>query len=156
MKGLFLSAAFFISCITIAQTSVQSSNFKKLNWLEGKWLNTNPEPGTTGYEQWSAVSANELKGEGKTMKAKDIVFQEKLKILIKDGAIYYVADVQENKEPVYFKFTELSDHGFVCENPEHDFPKQISYSLDGNKLKATISGDGKSIDFLFEKVKSKK
>jgi hypothetical protein len=27
----------------------------------------------------------------------------------------------------------------------------ISYQKDGNKIKATISGDGKSIDYLFKK-----
>jgi len=45
----------------------------------------------------------------------------------------------------------ITDNSFVCENPQHDFPKKISYLKEGNKIKATISGDGKSFDYLFEK-----
>ena len=56
-----------------------------------------------------------------------------------------------NQKPVYFKLTEITDIGFVCENQEHDFPKKIAYQLDGKKLKAQISGNGKVIDYLFEK-----
>ncbi|WP_315820030.1 hypothetical protein [Paraflavitalea speifideaquila] len=62
-----------------------------------------------------------------------------------------MADVPQNKEPVYFKLTAITKDGFTCENPNHDFPKKIDYKLDGNKLRATISGDGKAIDYLFER-----
>jgi hypothetical protein len=79
------------------------------------------------------------------------LFVEKLRIVVRDGNLHYVADVPENKMPVYFPFVELKKNSFVCENPDHDFPKRISYSLEGTTLKATISGDGKSIHYLFEK-----
>ncbi len=78
-------------------------------------------------------------------------FAEKLKLVIKDETIYYVADLAENKEPVFFKSTAITENSFVCENPQHDFPKKIAYQKDGNKIKATVSGDGKSFDYLFEK-----
>ena len=32
-----------------------------------------------------------------------------------------------------------------------DFPKRISYQSDGVDLTATISGDGRSIEYLFQK-----
>jgi hypothetical protein len=85
------------------------------------------------------------------MNGSDTSFVEKIRIVVKDNELNYVADVPENKEPIYFKFTELTATGFVCENPAHDFPKKISYQLDGKNLKATISGDGKSMDYLFVK-----
>jgi hypothetical protein len=62
-----------------------------------------------------------------------------------------VADVPENKGLVYFKFTATTDHSFTCENPTHDYPKKIIYDHQGNTLKVTISGDGKSNTFLFER-----
>jgi hypothetical protein len=49
--------------------------------------------------------------------------------------------------------TEITYTGFVCENPGHDFPKKISYHVEGHKLKAQISGDGKSVDYIFERAK---
>jgi hypothetical protein len=37
------------------------------------------------------------------------------------------------------------------ENPQHNFPEMLCCQKDGNRIKTTISGDGKSIDYLFEK-----
>ena len=149
---------FFIILIAIANysfgqtpTSEASVNFKKLNWLIGTWNRTNAKPGQSGHERWEQINPTELNGFGVNLKGMDTTFIEKLRIVIKDNNIYYIGDVPENQKPVYFKLTEIVESGFVCENPEHDFPKKISYHLDGKKLKAQISGDGKVIDYLFEK-----
>jgi hypothetical protein len=150
MKNLiFFTVLIFFSSNVLAQPS--SKDFNKLNWLEGKWIRTNVKPGKSASEMWKKISGTEWKGKGVTLKGTDTLFVEKLKLIVKEGNIYYVADVPENKTEVLFKFTELNDHGFVCENPKHDFPKKISYQRDGNKIKAVISGDGKSMEFLFEK-----
>ena len=85
------------------------------------------------------------------MKGNDTAFVEKTKLVIISNLIYYVADVPGNKEPVYFKLTSINDNEFIVENAAHDFPKKITYTRDGSKLKATISGDGKSIDYFFER-----
>lgn len=128
-----------------------NEDFKKLDWLEGSWIRTNSKPGRSAEEKWQKISSTEWKGIAVSMRGTDTAFVEKLKLIIKDNCIYYVADIPENKEPVYFKLTTITDHSFVCENPEHDFPKQITYQKEGNKIKAAISGDGKSIEYLFEK-----
>lgn len=129
----------------------QAGDFKKLEWLTGTWNRTNIKPGRTAHERWEKITDDKLRGYGVTIQGSDTVFLEKMTLLIKDNAIYYVADVPENQQPVYFKLTSVTSTGFVCENPQHDFPKKISYQLDGANLKAQISGDGKSMDFLFRK-----
>ena len=131
--------------------SEATEKFKKLNWLVGTWNRTNAKPGRSGHERWEQTNPTELKGFGVNFKGNDTTFMEKLLIVVKENQVYYVGDVPENQKPVYFKLTEISDTGFVCENPEHDFPKKISYQRDGKKLKAQISGDGKVIDYLFER-----
>lgn len=128
-----------------------ASDFKKLTWLEGSWIRTNAKPGRSGVEWWKMSGANEMTGRGISLKGVDTTFVEKLRITIHDNVICYVADVPENKAPVYFRFTSLTGNSFVCENPAHDFPKKISYSLDGRKLTAVVSGDGKEIVYLFER-----
>ena len=132
-------------------TDQTTDNFKKLGWLEGTWTLTNAKAGQSGHERWRKTSPVELRGYGVTMKGTDTVFMEKLRILVREDNLYYLADVPENKEPVYFKLTKIGDAGFVCENPDHDFPKKITYRLVGDKLKATISGNGKPSDYLFIK-----
>jgi hypothetical protein len=152
-KVLFCLALATLTTTCHAQSSSITDNFKKLHWLTGEWKRTNVKPGRSSIETWAFNSNTELFGSGITVSGSDTVSIEKLKLLIMDDHIYYVADVAENKEPVYFKLTKIFETGFVCENPDHDFPKMISYQLEGVNLKATISGNGKSIDYLFTRKK---
>lgn len=150
MRKILLSFFIVFSVSCTAQTSVRD-NFKKIQWLVGEWNRTNQKPGRSGMEKWVKNSETELQGWGFIMKGADTAFVEKLKMIVKDNNIYYVADVPENKGVVLFKLTKITDDEFVCENPEHDFPKVIAYKKEDGKLKATISGNGKSIDYLFER-----
>jgi hypothetical protein len=133
-----------------SQEKIQK-DFKKLEWLQGTWNRTNSKPGQTGIETWAVVSPEKLIGKGITMKGTDTLFMEKLDLIIKDGDIYYVADVKGNPAPVLFKLTEITNDSFTCENLQNDFPKKIAYKLQNNKLKAVISGSGKSIGYDFVK-----
>ena len=149
---LFLISLLISTAVAGQVKSNQAvEDFKKLNWLVGTWNRTNAKPGRSGFERWDKTSPQELKGIGVNLQGTDTMFVEKLRIIVKDKDIVYVADVPENQKPVYFKLTEITESSFVCENPEHDFPKKISYQLEGNKLKAQISGNGKAIDYFFEK-----
>jgi hypothetical protein len=141
-----------LSGVAMCQKSDKTKEgVKQLAWLEGIWNRTNVKPGRTAHERWE-VKSDLMQGWGVSMNGTDTTFVEKLKIIIKEGELYYVADVAENQQPVYFKFTTVTEKSFVCENQQHDFPKVISYQCEGTKLKATISGNGKTIDFLFEKI----
>ena len=146
--------AVFTLCLQYCQgqkkTADATKNFGKIQWLVGSWKRTNVKAGRTSFEEWTKLSSTELQGKGVTLKEQDTVFVEKLKIVVEDGSLYYVADLAENKKPVYFKIIKVTDKEFVCENPEHDFPKVITYKKEGTKLKATISGNGKSVDYFFE------
>lgn len=141
-----------ISDFAFSQSLTEAQKLEKLSWLEGTWNRTNVKAGHTAHERWVRTNQSGFQGWGVSMNGVDTSFVEKLKIITKDNEVYYVADVPDNKELTYFKVTELTDTGFVCEAPEHDFPKKISYQVSGRKLKATISGNGKSIDYFFEKV----
>ncbi|MBN8575486.1 MAG: hypothetical protein J0L66_01015 [Cytophagales bacterium] len=141
---------FLITLFVLAGTVSHAQSIKDVSWLEGTWIRTNIKAGRAAHERW--IKTNEgLQGWGVNMNGADTTFVEKLRIVSKDSKLYYVADVSHNKESTYFLITEITPTSFTCENPEHDFPKKIVYQLDGNKLKATISGNGKSIDYLFER-----
>ncbi len=129
-------------------------NFSKLEWICHTWERTNVRPGQKAWESWSRISNQAYIGYGVTLQGADTVFREELKIVIKDDRIYYVAEVSHNQSPTYFELSITGDQAFSSSNPDHDFPKKIDYSLQGDQLTATISGDGKKIDFNF--VKSRK
>lgn len=123
--------------------------FEKLEWLIGKWTRINSKPGQSGYETWTKVSDLKLEGKGITMKGQQAIFVEHMELSIKDNDIFYIVTVTGEKQPTYFKLTALTKDSFTCENPQHDFPKKITYQRNGEHVKATISGNGQSIDYNF-------
>jgi hypothetical protein len=151
MKKLLLIT--LLSAFTMAAYSQANAKkeFDKLKWLNGSWKRTNSKAGQSGAETWAITSPDKLTGKGITMRGKDTAYVEKLSLIIKGNEIFYVADVPDNSKPVYFKLTQITADSFVCENPEHNFPKKIAYQLSGSHIKAVISGNGKSVDYLFEK-----
>jgi len=135
-----------------AQTNSEKikSDFQSLSWLEGNWTSSNNiKPGRLTIELWKKTGEYEYTGKGATLQGNDTVFMEKLKILIAGNEIHYVADVRENQNPVDFVFTTIGPNIFICENPQHDYPKKISYQLIGHTLKAQTSGNGKVNEFVF-------
>lgn len=131
-----------------AQESSQQK-FKKLEWLVGKWTRTNAKAGESGYETWNKTADLKLTGKGVTLSGKKVTFVEDLAFIVKGTDIFYTVIVSGEKKPVYFKLTELSKDSFTCENPSHDFPKKIAYHRDGDQIKAVISGNGQSVDYIF-------
>ncbi|MES2375908.1 MAG: DUF6265 family protein [Bacteroidota bacterium] len=152
MKNLTLiTLCMLLAPATYAQTGA-SAKFKKLHWLAGRWESTSNKPGQSGSETWTAASAGKMSGFAVTLKGKDTVFVERSTLEIKGDDIFYNAQVTGSAKPVPFKLTSISDDNFVCENLQHDFPKKISYKLTGNRIYATISGNGKTIPYNFIKA----
>lgn len=134
------------------QTNPKSDTLDQLGWLLGEWQRTDMNPNQTAFETWSRASSEKFAGIGVTLQDGDTVFLELLSLTFRDDKLYYVAEVAQNPEPTYFEVTQMTDSGFVVEAPQHDFPKKIAYTHDGNQMTAVISGDGRSIAFHFMKT----
>src|SRR5688500_15796924 len=100
-----------------AQLTSPPPAMEHLHWLIGHWERISMKAGSSGYEQWQKTSTGELSGRGVTMEEGDTVLVEKIRLMEKDHAIYYVADVPENNKSVYFRLTALDANGFSCINP---------------------------------------
>ncbi|MDN5210607.1 DUF6265 family protein [Fulvivirgaceae bacterium BMA12] len=155
MKKLIALTLWWTLMVSIgfqAPGQQKENNLEAVEWILGSWMRTDAGPGEEAYEKWEKKSAFEYNGIGVTLKAKDTLFKENLKLVAKDDGIFYVAEVAHNEAPVYFRITGYNESGFISSNPNHDFPKKISYQLKGDHLKAEISGNGKSIGFDFVKI----
>ncbi len=148
-----LVTLFLIFQFSCTGKKSSSTDIAQLDWLIGHWNRINTREDRTAHERWVKVSDKELKGWGVSMNGTDTTFIEMLSIILKGEDFYYIADVPENPEPVYFRFTEISQSGFSSENQNHDFPKKIQYELNGDSLTAITSGDGKELLFSFAKSK---
>lgn len=145
-----MKKALLLALIMTLSQYASSQSLKDFEWLKGTWERQNVKPGNTAFEVWEQT-AEGLAGSGVSLTGSDTTFVERLSIIEKDSDIYYVAFVSSNGSPTYFKITSVSDNGFISENPQHDFPKKIAYTLDGNKLTAVISAGEKAMGFVFNR-----
>lgn len=122
------------------------------SWLEGSWK----LQGKNVYEIWEKKEGV-LKGKAFKISATDTTMLEKITLRERDGVFYYVPDVKENNGEVEFKMTSITADGFVAENPAHDFPKLIRYTIvrkeNTQTINASIEGNGKVIQYTFDKVR---
>jgi hypothetical protein len=85
------------------------------------------------------------------------VVSERLKLLNQQDGLFYIADVPQNQQPVYYRASEITQEKFVFENPEHDFPKRIIYFVPHNDtLRARIEGGSWHKNFIYVRQISKK
>ncbi|MBL1213864.1 MAG: hypothetical protein HND52_10955 [Ignavibacteriae bacterium] len=149
---------FLFSIILPAQekdlTKVELSD---LEWIIGKWQKRSS--GTITNEIWEKLDDTYFEGynERVSRRTKKVLFTESLKLVKIGNAIYYIALVEENDDPISFKLTHLDSAKVIFENPEHDFPQLIQYEiLESGKLKATVGGVEKkkkrSFNLIFKRV----
>ncbi|MBE2217432.1 MAG: hypothetical protein IAE90_04455 [Ignavibacteria bacterium] len=153
-----MAKVLLLISIFVLNTNSGGTGMDKLLWIVDKWISVNDSPGVKSYEEWVKVSDDLYEGSSRTEKDSKVTFSEKLKIENTPDGIFYVADVKHNTAPVKFKLTDVNDTLAVFENPEHDFPKKITYCLEEGNLHAWIEGPGKDgstkkIDFYMTKMR---
>lgn len=118
-----------------------ASGITRFQWLAGKWEMKDKEGIIT--EEWALQGDSLLTGRSDLVKGDSIIPFETIRLFIKGSQYYYEARAagQNNELPVAFQLTSSSDSGFVAENPQHDFPKRITYRLYGkDSIHAFVDG----------------
>lgn len=137
----------FFTC-TLLFSCQQEKKITKPTWLFGKWKRIYNEADKRTYEFWK----NDFSGIGFSLQKNDTVFKEVLHIITKNDSLFLQV-TSVNETPTLFAFTQQTDTSFTAENKLNEFPKTIQYWKGNNLLKAKVSNDEFSIDFVFEKMK---
>jgi hypothetical protein len=140
-----MKKVLFILCFLLL-ISCGKDEFKKPGFILGYWSRTNDKPNQKTYEIWNS----DFTGIGFTIQQHDTIFKEILSIIEKNDSLFLQVE-GVNEEPTLFKFTHQTENSFTCENPENEFPKKIKYHIVAGKLKASVSNDDFSVDFVFRK-----
>ena len=120
-----------------------TANMKSFNWLQGSWQ-MQTRRGII-VEKWAVANDSSYAGESKMIRADGTEIPlEKIELAFRNGNYYYIPTVknQNGEQPVEFKITSLSETGFVAENPQHDFPKRIRYTLVNRDSIHAVIDDG--------------
>lgn len=114
---------------------------KSMNWIIGKWNMGNGD--TLSTETWEMKNDSVFSSISMDVKnGKDTLRYEEITIEQKGNEVFYIPVVkgQNDGKGVNFKLTSAEGQKLVFENPDHDFPKKITYQLSGDTLYAEISG----------------
>lgn len=128
----------------------------QLGWLAGHWRME--KGGRVVDEHWMAPAGGVMLGMSRTIARSKVVEHEFIQIREgPGGALFFIAQPSGQKEAA-FQIVSLSATAAVFENPQHDFPQKISYTLqpDGSLL-AAIEGPGaegkrRRIEFPYKRV----
>ncbi|HTH30395.1 MAG TPA: DUF6265 family protein [Lacibacter sp.] len=156
------SIAFFLFitvCSFATETAELNKSMKSFHWLKGSWQMQTKRGIIT--EKWAVANDSTLAGESSMTGADgtDIPL-EKIQLAFRNGNYFYIPTVknQNGEQPVEFKITSHSETGFVAENPQHDFPKRISYTLVSKDSIHAVIDDGavtavKKTDYYYSRKK---
>jgi hypothetical protein len=136
---LILLLIAFVSCKK--SESNEKDKIKQSDWLIGKW-ESKVDEGVLS-ENWKRLNDSTFQAESFFIKEKDTLHFESITLQQKGEELFYKATVkgQNNDKPVAFNLTSATDKKLVFENPKHDYPQKITYSLiNKDSLVAEISG----------------
>ena len=151
MLKLCIATLLLLTVFTPPQTTTLSD----LAWLAGDWQ-TAPGGRAQIEEHWTSVAGGTMMGMSRTVAGDKTVEFEYLRIEQRADGIYYVAHPKARCPATDFKLTKASANEAVFENPQHDFPKRITYRKTGaDSLTASIDGGegSKAMLFSFTRVK---
>jgi hypothetical protein len=141
---------------TILALSPADPVFKKLWILEGLWR-MNTGKGLI-FEEWSKTDDNTLSGRSFNVSGSDTVVWETIRLALDADGIGYTVTGPNGDKSVRFQLTEHGDNRFLLENPEHDFPQRIIYTvITSDSVVARIEGLSKGkpagSNFYFKRVR---
>lgn len=135
---------FFVACGIACgdrhEPSAEEMRFP-IEKLEGMWQDISRD--RAFYEQWMVVGDKHLRGSGYVIDHGDTVFIERLEIVPQGSELIYRVGLssKRNDELVDFRMTVDRENLVVFENPDHDFPKKITYEmLPDSGVKVYLSG----------------
>lgn len=109
-----------------------------LGWLAGAWQ-TKRADGTRVEEVWRVPDGASLIGSGRSVRDGKTTFFELLRIEARPDGVFYVAQPMGGVA-TEFRRVPGPDDALVFENPDHDFPKRVSYRKVPGGVQVRIEG----------------
>jgi hypothetical protein len=114
----------------------------QVDWLGGTWIGTT---GTSEFEErWTPAAGGSMLAVARSLRNGQLNSFEFLCIVQRSGGLVYQAMPNGRQPATDFALTKMDGKSLRFENPAHDFPKAITYTLQADgTLEAVISGTEK-------------
>ncbi len=126
---------------THQEVTPAEADLSDLAWLAGYWMSD--KRGTLSEECWLPLDGGVMLGLHRDTFADGRMFFEYLRIMETAEGVYYYASPR-GYDTTKFLLTSITDKDgskqAVFENPDHEFPNLIRYTLDSHGLMAEVEG----------------
>lgn len=140
----------FVALATVFASGLSHAQLDTLAWLAGCWAADGREPGSG--EVWTAPAGGSMLGISRTVQGGRTVSHEFMQLRLNaEGALVFIATPSGQKETV-FTATARGEGTVTFENPSHDFPQRVIYTLQSDdrllaRIEGSRAGRQRSIDF---------
>lgn len=135
---LLLFSVFLVSC-SQKKEKKQFPLISKAQWVIGEWKNNDKNGHFT--EKWEVASDSTFMGESYILSQNDTVFFENMVLEQREDSLFYNVSLKKQNEVTSFYLTKADEKQLVFENPKHDYPTKITYTLvTKDSIIAEISG----------------
>lgn len=136
-RTAMLTCWLLLSVLSLGASAAEPT-LDDLSWLVGHWRSEST--GRTVEEWWTGAAGGLMLGVNRDHRhGSDGAFFEYLRIEVVDGQLRYVASPRGAGQTV-FPLALLETEKAVFENPEHDWPQRMTYSLVEGKLHLAAQG----------------
>lgn len=137
-----VALSVIFSCDNPSKTETPHAGpLQKASWILGEWQNGSNHGIYT--ETWTQENDSTYTAESYYIIENDTPSNESIRLEQHGNGLLYIptAAGQNNNQPVTFRQTSATDKQLVFENPNHDFPSTIVYTLvNDDSLVAYIAG----------------
>ena len=139
------------SAVVQQGTAPTKATISAMAWLAGTWRMS--DQGFSIEERWTPAAGDAMLAVSRTVKGNRMIAFEFLRIVERNGGLVYIAQ-PNGRPPTEFVLTAVSRQSATFENPTHDFPKMIQYTLRADGvLEARVSDGGQNGEsFVFRSV----
>ena len=144
-----------IATIVMGAPAALHAQIVRVAWLAGCWEARSD--GVVVEEQWMAPRGRTMISMGRRVHEDTLVDFDQVVLREKAGRLEYEAHPANQSIGVYLS-TQVTPTNLVFENPLHDFPQRIGYTLRGaDSLVAWMDGkeggSSKRVEFRYAKVR---
>jgi hypothetical protein len=152
-KGANVRLVIIVAALSGLVTT-QATELDRLRWLGGCWEMQRGQRITT--EMWMPPAGGLMMGASRTVNGGQVRATEQIQLEVQNGRLVYIA-LPSGQAETRFESTEVTDSGFVVENPAHDFPQKISYRRRGAdsliaRIEGPMQGQTRGIDYPMRRV----
>lgn len=150
-RGASIALVACVVAVAVALPVASADDIDRLAWLSGCWTIETSEPGS--MECWMPPAGGTMLGTSRTVRGGRTVQHEFLQIRVNaGGSLVYVAAPSGQAETA-FVATEVTATSVTFENPAHDFPQRIRYTLAApDRLTARVEGSREGVGRGFDVV----